>query len=303
MRSQKSTPSFDSPPLKGERWVSSHAGKGLWKMLISYFSSINFAYISALPHKWGRIKGGGCLLFFLVGLTFASEQGQLYIAQANQAYEEGEFTEAQQLYEKAINEGVVNANVYYNYANTLFRLDKLGESILYYEKALKLSPTDEDIKANLKFANAQTIDKHPQPGHNIITKFIWFLHSSYDLNSALWLALGLFSGLFLLGVLVLFIPQRIRILIYPLMGLMALGFLITIPSIAVRIHEQETVKFGIVLAQSLEIYSGPGESYQVLSKVHEGTKFEIEGVSNNWAKVKLPNGTGGYVKYSELGSI
>ena len=236
-------------------------------------------------------------------VTHASEQARIYIQQGNQFYEEGNFTEARAYYEKALNEGLVNLELYYNYGNTLFRLDKLGEAIIYYEKALKLSPTDEDIKANLKFANAQTIDKYPQPEYNAITRFIWYLHSSYGLNTSLWLILGIFCGIFLMGTLLLFLPPGSKIIIYPLMAILLLCLLIITPSIALRINEQETVRFAVVLSPTLEIYSGPGESYQVLSKVHEGTKFKIEKISGNWAKVKLPNGTGGFVKYTELGKI
>lgn len=242
-----------------------------------------------------------CHLAF--ALSLASEQSRIYIQQGNQFYEAGNFTEARANYEKALNEGLVNSELCYNYANTLFRLDKLGKAILYYEKALKLSPTDEDIKANLKFANAQTIDKHPQPEYNVFTKFIWYIHSSYDLNTSLWLALGIFSFLFLLGIFLLFMPRGSKILIYPLMAITLLCLLVMAPSIALRINEQETVRFAIVLSPAMEIYSGPGENYQVLAKVHEGTKFKIEEISSNWAKVKLPNGTGGFVKYAELGKI
>ncbi|MFC1586371.1 tetratricopeptide repeat protein [Fibrobacterota bacterium] len=242
-------------------------------------------------------------LFLLTTPLMATDPAMGYIQQANQAYEEQDFPRAGSLYEKAINEGIINADLYFNYANALFRLENLGEAILYYEKALKLSPTDRDIQANLKFAYAQTIDKHPLPKYNVLTRFIWYLHSSYDLNLALWLALGLFSGLFGLGILLLFTSQRARILIYPFIALLAVGLVVLAPSLGFRIKDQETVRFAIVLSPSLEIYSGPGESYQALSKVHEGTKFEIEEVSENWAKVKLPNGTGGFVKYSELGKI
>ena len=87
------------------------------------------------------------------------------------------------------------------------------------------------------------------------------------------------------------------------MTVLLVFLLFSVPSILIRINEQESVRFAIVLVPSLPIYSGPGDSYQVLSKVHEGTKFEIVELSQGWAKVKLPNGTGGYVQDSELGKI
>jgi len=244
-------------------------------------------------------------IFFSISLIplWASEQAQKYVQEGNQAYEGKNYPEAKIQYEKAINEGLVNAALYYNYANTLYRLEILGKSILYYEKALKLNPTDEDILKNLQFVNARTIDKHPQPEHNILTKIIWRIHASYNLNGGLWFALSIFSGIFFIAFLVLFLPQRTRLILYPIMIIAAFGLFLLSPSLAYRIYQQESVRFAIVLSSSLDIYSGPGESYQILSKVHEGTKFEIEEVSNNWAKVKLANGSGGFVKFSDLGKI
>jgi tetratricopeptide (TPR) repeat protein len=242
-------------------------------------------------------------LFAGGNVIHASEQGLIYFNQANQVYEEGDYSGANELYEKAVNEGLKSAAVYYNYANTLFRLKKLGKAILYYERALKLSPTDEDIQANLKFAYAQTVDKHPVPEYNALTKFIWGVHAGYNLTIALWIVLGLFTIIFILCVILLFLPPQAKLLFYPIIVLIGLFVIATSPSIGMRIYELEATRFAIVLSKNLDIFSGPGEGYQVLSKVHEGTKFEIKELAKGWAKVKLPNGTGGYVKFSELGKI
>jgi len=233
----------------------------------------------------------------------ANEQATKYFNEANELYEESRFDEAVESYEVAINEGTQHPTLFYNYANALFRAEKLGKAILYYEKALKISPTDKDIQNNLKFAMAHTIDKHQKPQHNILTKFIWFLHSGYSLNMALWAILVLFSLIFGLFMLTIYKMQSIRLLIMTLIGLAVLILIIWTPSIFMRISEQESIRYAIVLEESLEIYSGPGSTYQALAKVHEGTKFEIEEVTDEWAKVKLPDGTGGFVLYSELGKI
>ena len=75
------------------------------------------------------------------------------------------------------------------------------------------------------------------------------------------------------------------------------------PSLFYKIHQQESEEYGIVLSQSVEMYSGPGENYQVLAKVHEGTRFEIVELHGEWLSVKLANGKGGYVKADRLGKV
>lgn len=250
------------------------------------------------------MKSGKYILTLLWLCVLGNAQSvQELFEQANNAYEAGGYQQAADSYQKAINEGMEHQALYYNYANALFRLNKLGSAILYYEKALKLAPQDEKTLANLRYAQAQTLDKHSPPVQNILTKFLWHIHSSYSINKALWGLLILITSFFGLASVLIFIPGNARILIISPMVIIALSAFILGPSVGLRIHRQETVRFGIVLSKVLPIYSGPGNSYEVLVKVHEGTKFEIEDVSGTWARVKLANGKGGFVTYSELGKI
>lgn len=222
---------------------------------------------------------------------------------ANGAYEKGDFTGAAGLYRKAIDEGAVSARLYYNYANSLFRQNQLGMAILYYEKARKLAPEDGDIAFNLRFANAQTVDKNPVPETDFLTKVLWAVHSAYSINQGLWAALGLFAGCFFLGLLAIYAGKALRGALVTAIVLGALALLVLVPSLLYKIRQQETVRYGIVLTPALEMYSGPGDNYQVLTKVHEGTKFEIVEVRGDWASVKLLNGKGGYVRYADLGKV
>jgi tetratricopeptide (TPR) repeat protein len=223
--------------------------------------------------------------------------------EANGAYERNDYAKAADLYRKAVDEGVVNARLYFNYANALFRQNQLGLAILYYEKAAKLEPTDEDIAYNLRFANAQTVDKNPAPENNALTRMLWFLHSSYSINEGLWICAGLFAGIFLAAMAAVFAGAALRGLLFTAMGLLTFALLVLGPSLAYKIQQQESVQYGIVLKPVVEMYSGPGENFQLLTKIHEGTKFQIVESRGEWVSVKLLNGKGGYVRYGDLGKV
>jgi len=223
--------------------------------------------------------------------------------QANGAYERNDYSKAAELYRQAVDQGVADARLYYNYANALFRLDKLGPAILYYEKAHKLAPDDEDVAYNLRFANAQTVDKNPAPEPNLVTKVLWGLHSAFSIDAGLWTALGLFAGLCLLASAAVFAGTALRTVLFSAMGLVGLALFGLAPSLAYKIRQQETLEYGIVLKPALEMYSGPGENFQLLTKVHEGTKFVIVETRGGWASVKLLNGKGGYVRLADLGKV
>jgi tetratricopeptide (TPR) repeat protein len=249
----------------------------------------------------------GFSILIALGMQLAQGNG-LNIAQqsfndGNVAYEKGDFEAAETLYRRAIDQGIANHILYFNYANALFRKNKIGLAILYWEKAAKMKADDPDIEHNLKFARARIADKMSEIKPNFLTRALWFVHASYELNQGLWMALGLFSVSFaaIFGLVVF--SGWLKGLSIALLVLLSLGQLALWPSLAYKIHQQESVGGAIVLKPVLEVYSGPGENYQLLTRVHEGTKFSLEQVSGEWASVKLLNGTGGWVRFAELGKI
>ncbi|MGH9425704.1 MAG: tetratricopeptide repeat protein, partial [Terriglobia bacterium] len=84
------------------------------------------------------------------------EAGNEYYAQSN-------YKAAIAQYQKVLESGVVSETVLYNLANAYFKNNQLGESILYYEKAQRISPLDREISENLNFARARIADKVERP--------------------------------------------------------------------------------------------------------------------------------------------
>ncbi len=249
-------------------------------------------------------------LFILSALSLANQSSNeglnratLAYDQGNTAYEKTDYSQAADLYRQAIDQGVADSRLFYNYANSLFRLNQLGMAILYLEKAHKLNPDDEYITFNLRFINAQIVDKNPIPESNFLTKMLWYLHSSYSINQGLWICLGLFASIFLAATAALFAGPGMRGLLYTIMALSVLTSVIIGPSLFYKVRQQETLQYGIVLKAAIEMFSGPGDSFQVLTKVHEGTKFEIVETRGDWVSVKLANGKGGFVRLTDLGKV
>lgn len=78
--------------------------------------------------------------------------------QADEAYMQGDFNKAISLYKKAIEQEGTSAAIYYNLGNSYYRVDSLAKAILNYERALRLDPTDDDIRFNLDFVNSKIED-------------------------------------------------------------------------------------------------------------------------------------------------
>jgi tetratricopeptide (TPR) repeat protein len=224
----------------------------------------------------------------------------------NAAYERGDFESAEKSYAVAESRGASDARLYYNRANALYRLNRLGPAILYYEKARKLAPTDADILHNLNFARARVADKIPEPAANLLTQTLWRLHTSYSAHAGLWIAFGLFAAGFLALAVGLFQSTTGRLATALVAALAFTSLLLFSPSLLYKLRQQESAVRAVVLQPVAEVYSGPGESYELLFRAHEGTVFTIvsrEGSENEWLAVKLPDGRGGYVRAAKVGEV
>ncbi len=259
--------------------------------------------IRAITALWAVLLAVGAVIFMSPSVARADAQRahEQFLA-GNQAYEAGEFQMAVDAYRRALDEGLVNSRLYYNYGNALYRLNRLGPAILYYERALKLTPHDDDIRHNLRFANARIVDKPSEPASNALTRFLWKVHAGYSLNQGLWASLALFSLIFLFAGLRTYLPNWKALWTMALVACL-LAIVSFVPSLTYRIYVTEAARHAVVLEPTLNLYSGPGRNYELLSKIHEGTKVEVTSAKDDWALIKLSNGLGGYVTLDALGRI
>ena len=103
-------------------------------------------------------------LFLLMLLTMPLlAQNESLFEEGNSAYNEGDYEAAKNSYEQILENGETSAGLYYNLANSHFKLNNLAPSIYYYEKALQLDPADRDIRNNLALAQNMVIDDVSAP--------------------------------------------------------------------------------------------------------------------------------------------
>jgi tetratricopeptide (TPR) repeat protein len=255
--------------------------------------------------KFLGIRLGG-ILMLCAGIAWAKPDLSTATAAfraGNAAYEQGRYEEAAAAYEKAEAAGAADARLYYNQGNALFRLNRLGAAILAYERARKLAPSDPDIDFNLRFARSRIVDKTPEPVSNAFTRFAWNLHAGYSLRSGIWAAFALFALGFAALAAGLFAGSVGRLVAFAISLLAFCGLLAFSPSLWLRIRHQETAGRAVVLEPVAEVYSGPGEKYELLFRAHEGTAFDIVERRGEWLSVKLPDGKGGFIRARKTGEV
>ena len=96
-------------------------------------------------------------MFWLLCL-FGVPQHSDAVKKAIDLYIAGYDNEAIVRYDSILASNQHSAELYFNLANCYYKLNEIGPSIFYYEKALQLSPNDSDILNNLGYAQKMTLD-------------------------------------------------------------------------------------------------------------------------------------------------
>jgi tetratricopeptide (TPR) repeat protein len=238
-------------------------------------------------------------LFLFTGLIRVSSQE--IIQQANEAYTRGEFTQAIDLYQKAIEEYGISADIYYNTGNCYYRINKIAPSILYYERALLLSPENKDVRFNLEIAKLKTVDKIEPVGEFFLTDWYNAVLNLYSTNR--WSEIAFVCFLLFIGSLVLFFFTR-KVFIKKVgfySGLVLLTLVIGANVFAYSQKKKLTDrKTAIVFAATVNIKSSPDNSGTDLFILHEGTKVEIKNQLGDWKEIETADGNVGWIKNDDI---
>ncbi len=113
-------------------------------------------------------------------------------SEADSAYNSLAYARALELYNEARDSAGASTDLYYNIANTYYRLGDLGRSVLWYERALQLDPTNDDARANLEFVITRITDK-PVDNSTLISRVYDSITSSRHPDTWAWITFILFT--------------------------------------------------------------------------------------------------------------
>lgn len=259
---------------------------------------------NVMKKKSNKAKASGFSFVLMILMLMPLSANAITKQNADDEYAKGNYQQAIKDYQEILKAGV-SSEIYYNLGNAYYRTDNITQALLAYERALQLSPGDNDIRFNLQYARSKTIDKiTPETEMFFVT---WY-NSLVNFTSVdRWANTAIVSIVMalLLILVFLFAPQMwarksgfygsaVFLLLFAFANLFAFQ----------QKHEFETKQGAIVIAPTVNVKKTPAVSGTDVFVIHEGTRVDItDRGMKQWRGIKLADGREGWLKTSQIEEI
>lgn len=227
----------------------------------------------------------------------AQKTAEQWFDEANAAYNAGRYDSALMLYNRVAESKLESVALYYNMGNAHYKMREYPMAIYFYEKALKLDPSNDDARTNLAIANLAIVDKIEEVPQSFIAKGWDGL--KHSLSGQQWTTLSIVAFGLLLVSAFLFLRGRN-------LGLRKLGFFAGVMFVlvfglsvlfAAQLKQSALAEdHAIIMTPTVTVKSTPNEASVDLFVLHEGTKVEILDHADGWNKIKIANGSMGWLQ-------
>ena len=263
-------------------------------------------------------------LIFGVFMPIASQAGnaEAELQAAAKEYDAGNNAAAIELYNKWIKEYGENVAVMYNLGNAYTRQKEYGPARLWYERAHKLDPSNEEVENNLSFVTTKVdiqnrSDLKGKP-LSVTPDDPWFFQSIYgmvakNVKSDSWaLMAGIAFVLFIFLLAVYIFTKQVMVRKLGFFGgiiMLGLSALFLVFSFCAA-HELGKHDAGVITASKVELLAEPSDNAKtVTTPLNAGTKVDILKIeggtfeSPEWYQVRLNSDFTGWVKADKVAAI
>ena len=177
---------------------------------------------------------------------------------ANKLYNDGKYLEANYLYKDIAASNFVSKDLYYNLASSYAAIGSNGYAVLYYEKALNISPFDKETKVMI---NSLT-------GNNDYDSQLIIIMYGF---------LILFFIFFTLMIIMFIKSKKIN------KFLLMLSIVLLIPTAILNNNINSDY---VITIDNANLYSGSSTKSSIVSQISEGEKLKVLEEYTNWYYVK-----------------
>ena len=240
------------------------------------------------------------LIAMIITVHSYSQNAPLF-EQGKSLYKVEKYQEAIISWMKILDHKSHSAELYFNLGNAHYKLNNVGPSIYYYEKALLLAPNNRDIKNNLSFAENTRIDAIEPLPKTIFYK--WYHTISDQLNYDGWAYASVFLGvIFVVFFLIYYFSySEIKKRFFFISSAILILLLGMSLSMAFSTYEYAiNNKPAIIFAASSDVREAPNLGSEISFILHEGTKIQILEKDTDWGLIEIANGKEGWIPLTDL---
>lgn len=223
------------------------------------------------------------------------------LVKANVLYNESAYDSAATIYEDIIKLGYTSPVLYYNLGNTYYKLRNYPLAIYYYEKSLKLDPNNEDTKHNIDIANSFISDKIETVPDLFLKS--WWRGISNTFSADRWAIITIIVFGILLICLFLYLTAKTKLLKKSTFFTSIILIIILLCCTIISTQKYRYIKSnneGIVITPTITVKSSPSSTSVDLFVLHEGSKVRILDQADEWEKIKIANGSIGWIPSSSV---
>ena len=242
------------------------------------------------------------LLALSAGYSLSHATPRSDFDRGNQFFQEKAYDSAIAVYSSIERQGLESAELYFNLGNAYFKKGDLGHAVLYYMRARRLKPGDDDIAVNLAFAKGYTRIQMEGVQLNPVYSLTENVLGPYRLNLLAWISSALFI------VLILLLAARFGSAFRHewLRGAITICSILLVMSVfatTFKYRHDYVTKRGVVVAEDCPVQSGPTD--QTATELHgaPGLVVEIIGRSSDYVQVVFENKRQGWVRYDKIETI
>lgn len=222
----------------------------------------------------------------------------------NALYEQGDYEGAAAAYSAVLAAGFESAALYFNLGNARYRLGQLGPAVLNYERAIRIEPGNDDVRANLALVNGQLADRiEPLARFWLLQAFdrwlaLWPRGAVERAAASCWLLFGAALSLRILGR-----PRRGGRTLRGIAWATGAATIALVGTLAAKQGGWGRPEEAVVMVHEVHAVSAPSDDGLTLFAIHEGTKVRIDRRSGDWVEIVLADGRVGWMEAGVLEAI
>ena len=238
------------------------------------------------------------IISFITIPVFAVQDGiSLHYGVGIDAYRKGQYDLAIQEFESILSNNWDSPELYYNLGNAFYRVGNTAGAVWAFESCLKLFPTHEDAKYNLRLANLMVIDRMDLPEPPIYLK--WYMSIKERFTPSTWINISLF--IFLIFSIIMTASQMTSLsILQHLRGSIIVVFFVSLFLTIHSIWTDNSLSLGVIYANKVEAYSEPNVFSTRLFEVHEGLRVSIIQAVDEWVEIELLDGKMGWIENDQI---